>query len=62
MCEASNINYLTYSKLSQFRAFTTALDEIAIPQNIQEALIDPKWKEVVMEEMRAVKDNHMGSG
>jgi len=31
---------------------------VAIPWNIQEALNDPKWKETVMEEMRALKGNH----
>ena len=52
-------NYLTYSRLSpQFKAFTTTMDGVAIPRSIQEALSDPKWKEAVMEEMKALDNNN----
>ena len=52
-------NYLTYSRLSsQFKAFTTIVDGVTIPQNIQEDLNDPKWKEAMMEEMKALMGNH----
>ena len=30
---------------------------MSIPQTFQEALRDPKWKEVMQEEMRALKKN-----
>ncbi|RVW16980.1 Retrovirus-related Pol polyprotein from transposon TNT 1-94 [Vitis vinifera] len=49
---------LSYNALSaKFRAFTTNLDRIQIPKNIQEALEIPKLKEAVMEEIRALKKN-----
>ena len=52
-------NYLTHSRLSsQFKAFTTTVDAMVVPQNIQEALNDPKWKEAVMEEIKAHIGNH----
>ena len=47
---------LSYNALSaKFRAFTTNLDRIQIPKNIQEALEIPKLKEAVMEEIRALE-------
>ncbi|KAL6331881.1 hypothetical protein AAG906_020228 [Vitis piasezkii] len=39
------------------RAFTTNLDRIQIPKNIQEALEIPEWREAVMEEIRALEKN-----
>ena len=49
---------LSYNALSaKCRAFTTNLDRIQIPKNIQEALEIPKLKEAVMEEIRALKKN-----
>jgi len=50
--------YLTYSKLSSdFRVFITKVDEIQVPKDIHEAVQDPKWKEVVLEEMKALNEN-----
>ena len=47
---------MSYNALSaKCRAFTTNLDRIQIPKNIQEALEIPKWREVVMEEIRALE-------
>ena len=37
--------------------FTSNLDNIKIPKNIQEALEIPKWREAVMEEIRALEKN-----
>ena len=37
------------------QAFTTNLDKTEIPKNIQEALKDTKWKEAIMEEIKALK-------
>ena len=51
-------NFISYEKLSPtFRAFTCELTKIEIPRDIQEALRVPKWKEAVMEEMRALEKN-----
>ncbi|RVW92467.1 hypothetical protein CK203_042714 [Vitis vinifera] len=45
------------SNSDQCHAFTTNLDRIQIPKNIQEALEIPKWKEAMMEEIRALEKN-----
>lgn len=51
-------NFISYEKLSPtFRAFTCELIKIEIPRDIQEALRVPKWKEAVLEEMRALEKN-----
>ncbi|KAL5565423.1 hypothetical protein UlMin_028587 [Ulmus minor] len=51
-------NFLSYNGLSPvFRAFSTNLTEIRIPNNIHEALQTPQWKVVVGEEIRAVENN-----
>ncbi|RVW36141.1 Retrovirus-related Pol polyprotein from transposon RE1 [Vitis vinifera] len=50
--------FVSYNTLSaKCHAFTTNLDRIQIPKNIQEALEIPKWKEAVMEEIRALEKN-----
>ena len=50
--------FMSYNALSaKCCAFTTNLDRIQIPKNIQEALEIPKWKEAVMEEIRALEKN-----
>ncbi|RVX13444.1 hypothetical protein CK203_020912 [Vitis vinifera] len=44
------LKFVSYNALSaKCRAFTTNLDRIQIPKNIQEALEIPEWKEVVDE-------------
>jgi len=50
-------NYLTYAKISKHRAFIALTDEVKVPTNIQHALENPKWKEAVLEEMKALVDN-----
>jgi len=40
---------------SQFRVFTTKVDEVQIPRDIYEVLQTPHWKNVVMEEMNALE-------
>ncbi|KAA0059995.1 Beta-galactosidase [Cucumis melo var. makuwa] len=51
-------NYVSYDNLSpQFRAFTASLDSTIIPENIYTALECPEWKNVVMEEMKALEKN-----
>ncbi|KAL6323474.1 hypothetical protein AAG906_039046 [Vitis piasezkii] len=43
--------FVSYNALSaKCRAFTTNLDRIQIPKNIEEALEIPEWKEAVMED------------
>ncbi|TYK08485.1 Beta-galactosidase [Cucumis melo var. makuwa] len=42
----------------QFRAFTASLDSTTIPKNIYIALECPKWKNVIMEEMKALEKNN----
>ncbi|KAA0043289.1 reverse transcriptase [Cucumis melo var. makuwa] len=52
-------NYVSYENLSsQFRAFTASLDCTTIPKNIHIALECPKWKNAVMEEMKALEKNN----
>ncbi|RVW61484.1 Retrovirus-related Pol polyprotein from transposon RE2 [Vitis vinifera] len=53
-------NFISYDKLSPtFRAFTSSITEIQVPQNIQEAFKFPKWKAAVDEEVRALEKNGM---
>eukprot|EP00261_Vitis_vinifera_P034034 XP_019075277.1 PREDICTED: uncharacterized protein LOC100267868 isoform X5 [Vitis vinifera] len=50
--------FVSYNFLfAKCHAFTTNLDKIQIPKNIQEAFKIPEWKEVVMEEIRALEKN-----
>ncbi|TYK25850.1 reverse transcriptase [Cucumis melo var. makuwa] len=47
-------NYVSSDNLSpQFRAFTARIDSTIIPKNIHAALECPKWKNAIMEEMKA---------
>ena len=49
---------MSYENLSHsFLAFISQLSRIDIPKNIQDDLNVPKWKEFVLEEMRAVEKN-----
>ena len=49
---------MSYNALSsKCCAFTTNLDRIQIPKNVQEALEIPEWREAVMEEIRALEKN-----
>ena len=53
------VNYLNYNKVSpDYHAFLSAIQEIPIPRNAQEALKNQKWKEAMYEEMRALLKNH----
>ncbi|RVX11046.1 Retrovirus-related Pol polyprotein from transposon TNT 1-94 [Vitis vinifera] len=50
--------FVSYNALStKCHAFTTHLDRIQIPKNIQEVLEIPEWREAVMEEIRALEKN-----
>ena len=53
------VNYLNYNKVSpDCHAFLSAIQEIPIPRNAQEALKNQRWKEAMDEEMRAFLKNH----
>ncbi|RVW27695.1 Retrovirus-related Pol polyprotein from transposon RE1 [Vitis vinifera] len=45
------------SNPNQCRAFTTNLNRIQIPKNIQESLEIPEWRDAVMEELRTLEKN-----
>ncbi|RVW94806.1 Retrovirus-related Pol polyprotein from transposon RE1 [Vitis vinifera] len=56
-------NFISYDKLSPtFRAFTSSITDIQVPQNIQEAFKYPKWKAAVDEEVRALEKNGIRLG
>ena len=47
---------MSYEKVStSFRGLISELSSVAIPKNVQEALVVPEWKEAVYEEMRALE-------
>ena len=53
------VNYLNYNKDSpDYHAFLSAIQEIPIPMNAQEAMKNQRWKEAMDEEMRALLLNH----
>jgi IS30 family transposase len=50
--------YISYGKLSQsYRSFVAAVDNIEVPNNIQEALQKPEWAAAVTEEVQALVRN-----
>ncbi|KAK2422570.1 putative mitochondrial protein [Trifolium repens] len=51
-------NFISYSNLSSsFSVFTSKLSSVEIPKNVHVALEVPKWREVVLEEMKALEKN-----
>jgi len=51
-------NFLSYKHCSHsFKIFIASLDSIPVPTNWKEAKEDPKWKEAMLEEMRALEKN-----
>ena len=51
-------NFVHYEKLSpNYRAFTTKLDSIEVPKDIEEALKHPGWRDAVNEELNALQKN-----
>ena len=55
-------NFVSYKNLSSsLVAFTSQLSNVEIPKNVQEALKVPKWKEAVLEEMKALEKNNTWS-
>ncbi|XP_052198904.1 sulfhydryl oxidase 2-like isoform X6 [Diospyros lotus] len=55
--------FVSYNALcAKCCAFTSNLDRIQIPKNIQEALEIPEWRELVMEEISALEKNGTWEG
>jgi len=51
-------NYVSYASLSPaYRAFVASLQSIMIPKDWKEANQDPKWREAMLEELRALEKN-----
>jgi hypothetical protein len=49
---------MSYNRCSpSFKSFIVSLDSVPIPTNWKEAKEDPKWKEAMLEEMRALEKN-----
>jgi hypothetical protein len=51
-------NYVSYASLSPaYRAFVASLQSVVIPKDWKEAYHDPKWREAMLEELRALEKN-----
>ncbi|KAL3535564.1 hypothetical protein ACH5RR_004025 [Cinchona calisaya] len=51
-------NFVSHKKLSpMFSAFTSQLSSVVIAKNVQDALHVPEWKEVILEEIKALEKN-----
>jgi hypothetical protein len=51
-------NFISYHRLSkENKTLVKQLSAISIPNSVQEALKDPKWKEAMNEEMRSLQKN-----
>lgn len=54
-------NFFSYDSLSpSYRAFVSSLSSLSISQGWEQAIIDPKWNEAMVEEMRALGKNLTG--
>ncbi|KAG8499488.1 hypothetical protein CXB51_005964 [Gossypium anomalum] len=50
--------FVSYGNLSKsYNAFVSNVDSIETPKNIEEALKSTKWKQAVLEEIKALEDN-----
>ena len=53
-------DFIFYESLSPaYRSFIASSDSTVIPSNWKEDIRDPKWKEAMLEEMRALAKNQM---
>lgn len=51
-------NFISYKNVTpSFRAFISQVSRVVIPNNVQEALKVPEWREATFEEMRALEKN-----
>ena len=48
-------NFVSYSRLSaSYKSFLSNISSVSIPNHVQDALADPKWKHAMSEEMKAL--------
>lgn len=51
--------YIYYGNISHsFRAFVSKLDQVQIPNSIEEALMIPEWKQTTYKEIKALEKNN----
>jgi hypothetical protein len=51
-------NFISYDSLSpSYKAFILSISSISIPQNWREAYQELKWREVMVDEMKALSKN-----
>jgi hypothetical protein len=51
-------NFISYKHCSStFQSFIASLDSVSIPSHWRIALEDPKWREAMLDEMRALEKN-----
>ncbi|XP_057495256.1 retrovirus-related Pol polyprotein from transposon TNT 1-94 isoform X3 [Actinidia eriantha] len=51
--------FVSYSRLSpSHNVFVSKIASVFVPNNVQEALTDPKWKHAMLEEMKALHKNN----
>ena len=51
-------NYVSNNRLSESnKSFVNQLSTVAIPNSVQEALADPRWKATMNEEMKLLQKN-----
>ena len=51
-------NFVSYSHLSpSYRAFVSKISSICVPNRVQDALVDPKWKHAMIEEIKTLHKN-----
>ena len=52
-------NFVSYEFLSpSYRSFIASLTSISVPSHWKNTVADPKWKEVMLEEMKALAKNN----
>ena len=52
-------NFVSYDHLSSSSSvFVASIDSISAPKTVTEALNHPSWKNAMLEEIRALEDNH----
>ena len=51
-------NFVSYAHLSpSYKSFLSKIASVSVPNNVQDALADPKWKLAMIEEMKALRKN-----
>lgn len=51
-------NFMSYDRINnKYKAFATQLAMDSIPKYLGEAIVDPRWKEAINEEMKALNKN-----